>query len=490
MYGTASSGGEFPGWGTIFSINTDGTGFTNLYEFAQGSSGTQPAAGLLLSGGTLYGTTPYTSGGGGGTVFKLDTDGSGFTVLDNGSDGAQPQGGLVLSGDSFYGTTSAGGSGGAGVVFSVRTNGTGFDTLHTFPVATFDGGNYYTNSDGATPLGTLASSGDVLYGTTESGGTFGVGTVFRLNTDGSAFTNLYNFTNGLDGEEPMAGLVLSGDALYGTASGGAEGDGTIFKINTDGTGFTNLYSFSALTVDSTNSDGSSPLSGLVLGGDTLYGTANDGGPGGAGTLFKIQTNGTGFTNIYSFNAGSFTNISDGVSPTGGLTLSGSTLYGTTSDSITPGHRKGGGGGGTVFKVNTDGTGFVKLHNFTNAFDGTAPKAGLTLLGNTLYGTAANGGGDGTSTQAGTVFQLNTDGTGFTTLHTFPFQQGTPAGDLVVIGNTVYGTSEVRRGCFSKLVRRRGIGIRGDSNGHSLDSVHRQPDQWHTAASRAIHRARG
>jgi uncharacterized repeat protein (TIGR03803 family) len=441
LYGTASSGGISPGWGTVFKLNTDGTGFTNLYEFAQGISGTQPAAGLLLSGSTLYGTTPHTSGSGGGTIFKLGTDGSGFTVIANGSDGAQPQGGLVLLGDSFYGTTSAGGAAGEGGVFRVGTNGTGFTLLHSFPAATYDpnsGGNFYTNSDGATPLGTLASSGGVLYGTTEIGGAFGGGTVFRVNTDGTGFTNLYSFTNGPGGGEPQAGLALAGNALYGTASGSFN-SGTVFKINTDGTGFTNLYSFSAL-VNNTNSDGNFPLSGLVLGGDTLYGTTIYGGPGGEGTLFKINTNGMGFTNIYSFDTGTFTNTFDGIDPIGSLILSGNTLYGTASIGIALGHKGrggSGGGGGTVFKVNIDGTGFVKLHTFTNAFDGITVKGALALSGSTLYGTASAGGNLG----GGTVFQLDTSGTGFATLHAFPSQQGTPVGDVLVIGNTVYGTSE-------------------------------------------------
>jgi uncharacterized repeat protein (TIGR03803 family) len=443
LYGTASSGGtNFPGWGTIFKLNTDGTGFANLYEFAQGKGGTKPIAGLLQSGSTFYGTTPDTGSGGvnGGTVFKIGIDGSSYTVLANGSDGKQPQGGLVLLGDSFYGTTSAGGAAGEGTVFRVRTNGTGFTTLHMFPVANYDpnsGGNYYTNSDGANPLGTLASSGGVLYGTTQIGGTFGVGTVFRLNTDGTGFTNLYNFTNDLDGGEPTAGVVLSGGTLYGTAlpTGGATG-GTVFKLNTDGTGYSHLYDFSLLAFG-TNTDGNDPLSGLVLGGDTLYGATIYGGPGGEGTLFKINTNGMGFTNIYSFNVGSFTNVFDGVDPIGGLILSGNTLYGTTSASITPAHSKGGGGPGTVFKVNTDGTGFVNLHPLTNAYDGSLPKGALALSGSTLYGTASAGGHGG----GGTVFQLDTSGTGFATLHAFPSQQGTPVGDLLVIGNTVYGTCE-------------------------------------------------
>jgi uncharacterized repeat protein (TIGR03803 family) len=91
----------------------------------------------------------------------------------------------------------------------------------------------------------------------------------------------------------------------------------------------------------------------------------------------------------------------------------------------------------VFKVNTDGMGFVILNTFTNAFDGAHPKTALVLSGGTLYGTTSDQGNG----LAGTVFQLNTDGSGFTTLHTFPFQQGTPLGDLIAIGNTVYGTSE-------------------------------------------------
>jgi uncharacterized repeat protein (TIGR03803 family) len=446
LYGTASAGGtNSPGWGTVFKLNTDGTGFSNLYEFAQGTGGTMPEAGLLLSGSTLYGTTARTSGSGGGTIFRLGTDGSGFTVLADGSDGAQPQGGLVLSGDSFYGTTSAGGVAGEGVVFKVGTNGTGFAVLHMFSAATYDpdfAGTFYTNADGATPLGTLASSGGVLYGTTQIGGTFGGGTVFRVNTDGTDFTNLYNFTNGLDGGAPAAGVVLSGNTLYGTTrpavsvTGGPGGEGTIFKVNTDGTGYAHLHDFSVL-VDNTNNDGNNPLSGLVLAGDTLYGTTIYGGPGGEGTLFKLNTNGLGFTNIFSFNAGTLTNVFDAVDPEGGLILFGNTLYGTTSASITVAHSRGGGGPGVVFKVNTDGTGFVNLHTLTNSFDGTIPKGALVLSGGKLYGTASGGGNGG----AGTVFQLNTDGTGFATLHSFPFQQGTPVGDLVAIGNTVYGTCE-------------------------------------------------
>ena len=75
-----------------------------------------------------------------------------------------------------------------------------------------------------------------------------------------------------DGANPYAGLILSGNTLYGTANGGgSSGNGTVFAVNTNGTGFTNLHSFTAYLVN--NSDGAYPEAGLILSGNTLYGTA-------------------------------------------------------------------------------------------------------------------------------------------------------------------------------------------------------------------------
>jgi uncharacterized repeat protein (TIGR03803 family) len=184
-------------------------------------------------------------------------------------------------------------------------------------------------------------------------------------------------------------LILSTNTLYGTTFyGGTSGKGTVFAVNTDGTGFTNLHSFTATYPSQTNSDGVLPYAGLVLSGNTLYGTAIDGGTSGLGTVFAVNTDGTGFTNLHTF-----TGRSDGAFPYGGLNLSGNTLYGTT-------FRGGSEDNGTVFAVNTDGTGFTNLHSFV-AGDGASPYAGLILSSNTLYGTACYGGGF----RNGTVFSL-------------------------------------------------------------------------------------
>src|SRR5436309_232460 len=122
-------------------------------------------------------------------------------------------------------------------------------------------------------------------------------------------TTLYSFTaqpNGTnsDGANPLAGLIQSGDTLYGTTiQAGSWGNGTIFAINTDGTGFTNLHIFSANSNPfGTNSDGINPQAGLILSNNTLFGTAAHGGGFADGTVFKVNTDGTGFTNLYSFTA--------------------------------------------------------------------------------------------------------------------------------------------------------------------------------------------
>src|SRR5690348_10904569 len=108
------------------------------------------------------------------------------------------------------------------------------------------------------------------------------------------------------GAYPRCGLMLSGSTLYGTTyGGGSSGSGTIFKVNTDGTAFSVLHSFSALnftTKGAINNDGANPVAGLVLSGNTLYGAASAGGPWGEGTLFSIAIDGTGFTILHNFTA--------------------------------------------------------------------------------------------------------------------------------------------------------------------------------------------
>jgi uncharacterized repeat protein (TIGR03803 family) len=432
LFGTAFYGGS-GGGGVVFAIQTDGTGFTNLHSFS-GSDGAGPSAGLLLSSNILFGTTRDGGSKNSGTVFALHTDGTGFTNLQNFGywDGVNPHAGLLLSGSALYGTTENGGSANSGTVFKVGTNGTGFATLYNFSPA-IPTIMYYrsANWDGANPDSGLVLSGNMLYGMTQNGGAQGIGTLFKLNTDGSSFTNFHDFTLSDSGiGSPLASLVLSGNTVYGTSLGGS-GPGTVFAASTDGSSFTDLHEF-----DWTYSNGQSPYGGLVLSGNMLYGTAESGGAG-CGTIFALDAENTGYTNIYTFSATSDGTNSDGANSYASLILSGNTLYGTAFNG-------GSGGCGTVFKLNTDGTGFTTLHDFsavsgpgnTNG-DGANPYAGLVLSGNTLYGTTQNGGNAGD----GTVFAVNTDGSGFTNLYSFSGGDGAyPVANLVLAGDTLYGTA--------------------------------------------------
>jgi uncharacterized repeat protein (TIGR03803 family) len=268
----------------VFALNTDGTGFRTLHDFNDHDGGANPYAPLLLSGNTLYGTASVGGYWGCGTLFALNTNGTGFAVLHLftcGEDGAAPMGGLILSGNTLYGTANNGGTSSVGVVFKVITNGTGFTDLHIF-----------SGIDGSNPGNSgLTLSGNTLYGTTFLGGTTfsppapGYGTVFKLQTDGTGFTNFYSFSaapNGTnsDGAHPAHGVILIGNSLYGTSDDGASGSGTVFAINTNGTGLTTLHNF-------TNTDGSGLQSGLLLSGNTLYGITIAGGSG-YGTLFSIS----------------------------------------------------------------------------------------------------------------------------------------------------------------------------------------------------------
>jgi uncharacterized repeat protein (TIGR03803 family) len=141
------------------------------------------------------------------------------------------------------------------------------------------------------PFAGLILLSNTLYGTAARGGSSDGGTLFAINTDGTGFTNLHSF-NGSGGAGSVSGLILSGNTLYGTTEyGGSSGNGSLFAVNTDGTSFTNLYGFTPLlgSYPYTNSDGAYPVAGLILSGNTLYGTARGGGSSpGNGTVFSLS----------------------------------------------------------------------------------------------------------------------------------------------------------------------------------------------------------
>src|SRR5207237_1102571 len=123
----------------------------------------------------------------------------------------------------------------------------------------------------------------------------GLGLILAGRIMAQTFRTLYSFTGldtnhfNSDGAYPYAGLILSGNTLYGTATGGgSSGNGTVFAVNTDGTGFTNLHSFTARDPGTgPNSDGANPLVGLILSGNSLYGREARGGRSWNRSVFVV-----------------------------------------------------------------------------------------------------------------------------------------------------------------------------------------------------------
>jgi uncharacterized repeat protein (TIGR03803 family) len=335
---------------------------------------------------------------------------------------------LTISGSTLYGTTGQGGSNGGGTIFKVNADGTGYTELHSF-VGLDSGGVVYA------PQAAPVLSGSTLYGMA-AGDSPGYGAIYRVGTDGTGFGLVHTFTGGVgDGAAPQGPLIQSGSTLYGMSElGGTANAGTVYKVNTDGTGFTILHSFTGGA-----GDGSSPIGGLLQVGSTLYGMAS-GVSNTATTIFKVNTDGTGFTVLHSFTG----TDGFGVPLYGSLIQSGSSLYGMTP------FGGAAGGEGTIFKINTDGSLFTVLHTFTGGPNDAGAGGGaysvldsLLLSGSNLYSAGLGGGTPGTN-GPGTIFRIGTDGTGFGLLYVFP-QFGNmgagPNGSLVQSGSMLFGLTQ-------------------------------------------------
>jgi uncharacterized repeat protein (TIGR03803 family) len=346
--------------------------------------------------------------------FSLDAYESGPNPQATNADGVGPNG-FVLVGNVLYGTANAGGTNGYGTIFRVNTDGTHFTNLFNFNLGGYDPiSGTYTNSTGANPNPGLLGVSNTLYGTTFYGGLLDAGTVFKINTDGSGFATVFSFSF-TNGQEPASGFTLYSNALYGTTvGGGTNGYGTIFKINLSDLSCGIVYQF-------TNQI--NPYGGVVESSNSFYGFGQYGGASNHGLVYG----GGGYSDLFDFNG--ITGWSSYATPT----VVGGVLYGVT-------YQGGTNGGGNVFRINTDGSQYTNLFSFLAPGGANTTGAypygytGLVSSGNKLYGTTSVGGSGG----QGTVFQLNTDGTGFTVLHSFQYTDGGQPLALRLSGGTLYG----------------------------------------------------
>jgi uncharacterized repeat protein (TIGR03803 family) len=415
LYGMTNGGGA-NGYGLIFKINTDGSGFVDLFDLDYTNSGAYPYGSLIYDPNVnyLYGMAKYGGKYNGGTAFKIRPDGTGFTVLVDFaySTGSSPVGSLTFDNADktiLYGMTNGGGSGGYGTIFSLKNDGT-YSIL-------YDLKTYNVSS----PNGSLITdaSGTYLYGTTAYGSSNSnnAGVIFKAKTDGSDFSVVFNFDYNVTGGYPKGDLVFDETGAYlcgmNTQSSALPQFGTIFKVKTDGSSFTKLLNVDVMP------NGLSGEGTLIRIGPTLYGVRSGGstsssGQGYLGTVFKINTDGSGYTKFYNFKA-------TGNSPNGSLASDASYLYGMTQYGGLYNY-------GVIFKVKPDGSGYTELLNFDGSNTGKHPNGALIYDGAFLYGMTTEGG----KNDAGVIFKIKTDGTSFSKLYEFDGASngGYPYGSLV------------------------------------------------------------
>ncbi len=351
--------------------------------------------------------------------------------LPNGSPwGIHPDCTPTLVGSNLFASSNEGGSYNQGAIFFITADG-----AFSFPVYEFGA----VPGDGDGPCGQLLMMNSQLYGMTSYGGAYSAGTIFCLNTNTWAESILHNFSDSpTNGSSPYGALVSDGSTLYGmTSQGGLSNCGTVFAYYTGpvligASRFAILHHFTGGTNDG---DAANSYGGLVLSGSRLYGLCANGGSNGLGVLFGLNIDGSGFTLHHHFRGVP----PESCRPFGSLTRSGAWLYGM---SVFGGEASG----GTVFSYWTGpalpgANRLHLLHSFTGG-DGDPRGGGLSVAGTNLYGMVAEGG----PSNGGTIFQLHTDGTGFTNLLMFTgsgsgvASGATPYQPLNLIGKSIYGAT--------------------------------------------------
>ena len=285
LYGTTEFGGGSAGAGILYELSPGSPNYiiTTVITFGpQSPYGTYSMATPFLVGTNIYATASQ------GGQFTYGTVFGPFGLHPFGSksgDGVGPMAGVIVdaNGNSF-GTTQNGGGNytnctlGCGTAFAVTS------AAKESIIYAFQGG-----LDGAYPLAALVSdSKGALYGTTSSGGASGNGTVFKLTPTKTGYKEkiLYSFKSGYDGAHPAASVVLAGTQIFGTTqSGGTAGKGTVFEL----TPVNGVYLETVLHSFQGGNDGASPTAGLLIENGALFGTTSSGGQFGAGTVFQVKT---------------------------------------------------------------------------------------------------------------------------------------------------------------------------------------------------------
>lgn len=282
-YGAAYSGGDLKG-GTAYRMSPQGK-VTLLHTFdTQAPEGSAPAAPFLeASDGAFYGTTTVGANGGCGSLFRLTPEGE-FSVLHQftlASDNACGAGRLALlqaKDGHLYGTTERGGAFNGGTIYRWTSGGT-WELLYSFQEAGLPGWSPHS--------GLVQAVDGALYGTTFDGGESSNGTFYRFDVDTRTVSVIKAFDKGpTDPRQPMGELLLARDGYFcGTTVYGGDHDlGAVYRVTTTGA-LTMVFSFPAIS----KKLGYMPFAGLVEGRDgEFFGTTQNGGQFELGTIYRLK----------------------------------------------------------------------------------------------------------------------------------------------------------------------------------------------------------
>lgn len=345
----------------------------------------QPRCRVLIpdAQGNLYGTTPWGGAQGGGSLFKMTPDGTIATLYPFDYEvGSNPDAGITAGNDgNFYGILHQGGPGNYGGIYKVTPAGE-FTMLHQFT-----GGE-----DGNRPVSRLllASDGN-FYGTTMEGGANGLGTFFRITSDG-VFTTLTHWAEDSVGWAPEGDIIEGADGnFYGTHRNDIASpyrqSGTVYRVTPAGQASL-VGSFAGLP----SMNFCNPSSLIQASDGNFYGVTTGGGSFFQGTIFKMTPDGS-ITLLVEFNGSIF-------EPNGPL------FEGPDGDLYGTSYYGGDLGEGTVFKVSKTGAVTIVSHLGGNSGGPERPLSGLILSPDGSFLGATSSGG---SHDLGTVFRMTPTG---------------------------------------------------------------------------------
>jgi|GEM_PF-4496294 len=418
--------------GSIWKIKKDGSSFSVLKQMDLAVTGNRPCRNLYIhTDGFMYGLMSGYGPTNAGTFFKMQQDGSSFTVLRSDFDGGSQAISLIYKEDStkFYLVFGYGGSGSGGILATVSPDGNNYKRIYAFD---YQAEGYAPINRPVVITNTSSSQYANAFGVTLSGGLNGNGNLFSYKPalPNQRHTVVHNFKDA-DGYSPAGRaepILGSDDWLYGVLGYGgpiAGNTGTVYRVNpADTTTFTVIKSFGNYGTSPTNCI--VPAYIMEAADGYLYGNTTQGGANNKGTIFRMKKDGTDYSNLYQFGG------SNPLASGGGFIQDPATqrLIGIGTNAS---------GDAVIFSMTTSATDFFTIKTFVAAnaaVDGRNPTVPLLLINNVLYGACAAG-----PTNFGALFKVNKDNTGFALIKTFlNTEGGSPYGNLQAGDNDyLYGT---------------------------------------------------